>query len=124
MDLLREGLSLSRTVGAQAEVAQWLLGFANVLAAMNQPMRAARLAAAAGAQRRVLGVHVLPSERADHELTEAAMRVTVGEHAFAVAWAQGAAMTIGEAIAFALSSASDPDGPADGDMVKSTGATV
>jgi non-specific serine/threonine protein kinase len=124
MDLLREGLGLSRNVGARAEVAQGLLDIANVLTAMNQPMRAARLAAAAAAQRSVLGVHVQLIERADHELMEAAMRAKGGERAFAVAWAQGAAMTVEEAIADALASASGANGFADADIVKSNEAVV
>ena len=57
---------------------------------------------AAQALREVLGVPLQHDQQADHEQALQAMRVAVGEEAFAAAWAEGRAMTLEEAVALAL----------------------
>jgi hypothetical protein len=54
-----------------------------------------------------------PSERADRERRVAAVRADLSEEAFAVAWAEGRALSLDEAVTCALqvSSASPGDAP-------------
>jgi hypothetical protein len=71
-----------------------------VSAAFGQLDRAARLGGAAEALRGALGVPPPPEQ--GHDWAVQAMRVALGEEAFAVAWAAGRAMPTEEAVALAL----------------------
>ena len=67
----------------QAEQAAWLLG-------------------AAEAPREIIGAPVPPVDRAGYDSQVAAMRSQLDEARFAAAWAEGRAMTIEEAVEYAL----------------------
>ena len=60
------------------------------------------LLGAAAALREESGVPVPASEREDHDRAVAAARTTLGETAFAAAWAAGRALTMEEAVNEAL----------------------
>jgi predicted ATPase len=94
-----ESLAAFRQVGDRHGMAQALEGLARVAGARGEAERAAQLYAAAAALREALGAPVPPADRADHERRVAAARATLGEAAFAAAWAQGRAL---EALALAL----------------------
>jgi hypothetical protein len=64
--------------------------------------RAARLLGAADALRAAIGAPLPPSERADYERTVAALRASLGDVGYEVAWAGGQALTLDEAFALAL----------------------
>jgi DNA-binding NarL/FixJ family response regulator len=64
--------------------------------------RAARLFGAAEALRGAVGASVLPFYRADYERGVAAARAGLDEQSFAAAWERGRAMTLEQAIGYAL----------------------
>ncbi len=60
-----------------------------------------RLWGAVHALRDVTGAHIPPGERLEYERAVAAACIQVGEEAFAAAWAEGRAMTLEQAVAYA-----------------------
>jgi hypothetical protein len=64
--------------------------------------RVARLLDAAAALRAAIGAPQPPNERAGHERSVAALRAVLGEVAFEAAWAAGRALSLEQAIAYAL----------------------
>ena len=69
----------------------------------EQAERAALLLGAADSLRGTFGTPIRPSDRATYEQHMGAARVALGEERFREAWEQGRAMTVGSAIAYALS---------------------
>jgi predicted ATPase/class 3 adenylate cyclase len=98
--LLEEGLALHRGLGDQRDSCLAIAGFAALAAARGEWERAARLLGAAKA----LGAHLAIKEPEEQVFYErlAAARATQGEAAFAVAIAEGQALTLEQAIAEAL----------------------
>jgi len=74
-------------------IAACLLGLGEVVAAQRQFAWAAQLWGVAEALRDATGISIPPVELADYERAVSAVRVHLGERAFAVAWAQGRSMT-------------------------------
>jgi len=64
--------------------------------------RAVRLFGAAEALREAIGLLSAPQERADYDARLAATRSRLGVVAFEAAWAEGRAMTLEQAIEYAL----------------------
>ena len=60
---------------------------------------AAQLWGLAEAQREAMGTPISPVERASYEFSVSSARTQLGEEAFATAWAEGRAMTPGQALA-------------------------
>jgi len=79
-----------------------LLFFAEVACAIGQPERAVRLLGAEQVLREEVGYQIFPTVRADYEQAVAAARAQLGEEAFAAAWAAGRALTLEQALAYAL----------------------
>jgi non-specific serine/threonine protein kinase len=103
---LQESLHLTRTVG-DALVPATLADLAALAAAESRPQRAYCLAGAALSLRRAQGsIGFLPKDQArlDRHLQRA--RRALSEAVAAAAWAEGAAMTLDQAVALALDSAS------------------
>jgi predicted ATPase/class 3 adenylate cyclase len=100
--LHRESLLLCRQLGATEWTIQGLEGMAHVARAVALPERSVRLNAAAQALRDAIGKTVARSRHAEHERELAAARTALGKQAFAAAWAEGRAMTLEQAVAFAL----------------------
>ncbi len=103
----RESLTVRRELGDKKGVAECLEGLAAGCGAQKQPRRAAHLFGAAKALRAAIGVPLPPNERDRYDREVAALREALGEEAFAAAWAAGRAMTLEEAVAYAL------EGPAE-----------
>ncbi len=97
--LYQESLALAGAFGKQWVIAACLVGVGEVAAAQQQLAWAAQLWGAAEVLRDTLGVPIPPIEVADYERLLSAVRVRLGERAFAAAWAQGRAMTPGQALA-------------------------
>ena len=76
-------------------------GLGGIAGAQGQPERAARLFGAAQAMRGV-GLQWPIGARVDYERDLAAVRAQLDEAPFVAAWAEGAAMTQEQAIAYAL----------------------
>jgi len=89
--------------GNQWQFASCLEELAGLAATMQLPVRAARLFGAAEALRESVCVPLPRVHRADYERDVAAARTQLDEATFAVAWAAGQAMTLEQAIAYALS---------------------
>ena len=84
-------------------VAQYsLMGVALVALARNQPVRAARLLGAADSQRERIGTPLPPSQRHQYDALVDSIRAQLDKATFAATWAEGRAMTLEQAIAFAL----------------------
>lgn len=101
-----EGLTLCRKVGDKRSTAGALESFAEIAQVQQQFPRAAVLFAAAGALREVIGAPLSPNEREEQEGRLAELRAALGEEAFDAAWTQGRAMTLEQAVAYALGSES------------------
>jgi len=100
--LYRDSLTLYRDVGEKLGLVGCLEGVAMVAQAQGRAEHAALLHGAAAGLRAALGAPLPPVERAAHERRAAALRETLGETAFATAWAAGHALSLEQAIAAAL----------------------
>ena len=83
-------------------MAMCLAGFAGVAGAERKAERAARIFGSAEKILRSLNATQQPTDRADYELDLAATRSQSGNPAWESAWQQGLAMSMEEAIAYAL----------------------
>ena len=68
---------------------------------------AARLFRVAEAQFQAIGATMWPADRLEHGRTVAALTGALGEEAFAATWAEGRAMSLEQAIAYALEEPAD-----------------
>jgi tetratricopeptide (TPR) repeat protein len=75
---------------------------------LRNDVHAAHLFGVAAALRARIGVPLVPSDRDHNERRIAQIRVRLGDAAFAAAWEAGRAMTLDEAIAYALESDPSP----------------
>jgi hypothetical protein len=100
--LITEGLALHRELGTRLDWALCLLPLGSVAAAEGQMERAARLfGAAESGVRGVLGpAGLVQSARYDRSM--ARTRAALGEARWQKAWAEGAAMTLEEAVGYAV----------------------
>jgi predicted ATPase/DNA-binding SARP family transcriptional activator len=83
-------------------IAYPLAAFAVLAAAQKQMQRATRLLGAAENSYAPIRFEMSAKERAEHDQAIASARAALGEEAFAKAWAEGQAMTLEEAVAYAL----------------------
>jgi predicted ATPase/DNA-binding SARP family transcriptional activator len=103
-----ESLALRRELGARRGIAHCLQGLARVATAQGCYQLAVRLFAAAAALREALGSPLPLVEQVADEPRVAAIRARLGEEAFAEAWAQGAAMSLEQAMGVALEESEVP----------------
>ncbi len=101
--LYAEALTLVSQIGGKLDVPECVEGFAALAGAEGRPVRAARLFGAAEALRSVIGYRLPLADQAEHDRHVSALRTELGDTAFAEAWAEGRAMTLEQAIAYALS---------------------
>jgi predicted ATPase/DNA-binding SARP family transcriptional activator len=106
LDYFRESLYAFRETGinAGAGIIYTLEGLASLAASQGNPERAARLFAWADAERRAWHNVRPANEQEEVERDMVAIRKTVDERGFAAAAAEGQAMTVEEALAYALES--------------------
>ncbi len=100
--LFEESLATRSELGDQRGIPECVEGLAGVQGAQKQPERAARLFGAAEAVREAIGAPLRPNERDRYDGAVAALRAALGKDAFEAAWAAGRAMTVEEAVAYAL----------------------
>ena len=105
--LLEESLTIRRVLGAKAVIADDLKAFATLAAREVQEARGARLWGAAAALRETFGSPLPPAKHEKQERETTAVRETLGEDAFAAAWAEGRVMTMEQAIEYALEGYTD-----------------
>jgi predicted ATPase/DNA-binding CsgD family transcriptional regulator len=102
-----EALALHWDNGERGHTARCLNGLGIVAALADQPERAAHLCGAAEAMRETIGAPV-PRYRGQHEHAMGLARDTLGEQAFAAAWAAGRSLSIVDAVRNALSGLPEP----------------
>jgi hypothetical protein len=83
-------------------IAYSLEAFAHLAVAQRQMGRAARLFSAAEALRQGLGAALYPVEQVEHERSLATVSTALGDEAFAAAQAEGKALSLEQAIQYAL----------------------
>jgi predicted ATPase/Tfp pilus assembly protein PilF len=105
--LHRESLKIQCELVKRLGIAESLEGLAQVAGARGQPEQAARLFGAADALREAIGAPLPPNEHVEYGGRLAAVREALGEAEFTAAWAEGQAMSMEEAISFALSTPDD-----------------
>ena len=102
MTLYKESLTLRREVASKRGIAECLVGLAGVAGGQGKPTLAARFLGAAELIRETIGVPVPPSDRAEYDSQVSAVRAVLGQERLAAAWAEGRAMTLEQAIEYAL----------------------
>jgi predicted ATPase/transcriptional regulator with XRE-family HTH domain/Tfp pilus assembly protein PilF len=110
--LFRRSLRLVHDLGNEQTVALCLAALAGVAALQGRPERAARLFGAADALREASRGLVPAPDLAASERGQAIARATLGEAAFARAWAEGRALPVAEAVAYAIRPGDDARQPA------------
>ena len=98
-----QSLTLASRLGEITDITYTVEERAALAMAENAPPRAARLAGAAQAAREGISAILPPKQRRTHEKTVAAARAALGEDAFTDAWNAGRAMTMEQAVEYALS---------------------
>ncbi|HZO88252.1 MAG TPA: tetratricopeptide repeat protein, partial [Chthonomonadaceae bacterium] len=99
---LARALDQYRFIGNKVGLIGCLEAWGTVAAGQQQADRAARLLGAAERQREDIGVGLPLSAREEYARNQAIVREALGEAAFAAAWEEGRAMTLEQAIAYAL----------------------
>jgi predicted ATPase/DNA-binding SARP family transcriptional activator len=99
---LRESLALHWASGFHRFIPNVLISIAGLAAVQGQGERAARLFGAAETVCKTMEVHFPVGEREEYERDVAVARSGLGETEFAAAWAEGRAMPLAQAVAFAL----------------------
>ena len=105
---LQESLMLAQELGDRDGIAYRLEGLAVVAASQGETERAARMLGGADALLEVIDADLDPAERDLHERTLGDVRARLGEEAFGAAWAEGRAMSLREAVAYARGEQFDP----------------
>jgi tetratricopeptide (TPR) repeat protein len=104
-DLYKESLSLSRDAGLIPLVQSALEGFACLAGAKGEAERAARLWGAAQVLHETKGIPRDTDFLAEADVRISAVRSGMGEKAWEEAWRKGRAMTLDEAVSYALEEA-------------------
>ena len=89
-------------LGHRAAIAHQLESFAFAAQAQQHPERAAHLFAAAGALRENIGSPMNPDELVEYERELADLRASLDVAILAVCWAEGRAMSLEQAVAYAV----------------------
>src|SRR5262249_33530024 len=104
---LKESLALMQESKSRRNIASVLEGFAILTVAQQQATLAARWLGAAEGLREAIGAPLPFDERAGYEQAVAAARTSLGEEAFARAWAEGRATPLEQTITDALKMGSE-----------------
>jgi hypothetical protein len=99
----KESLALVWELKDQRCACLGIEGLARATAGQGRAERTTRLFGIAEALRELVGTRLLPTERAGYEHDLAAVRAELGEEAFGEVWADGRAMSVEQAVAYALS---------------------
>jgi len=99
--LSHQALGLARDAGDQLGLADALEFLARLATERDSHREAARLWAAADSQRHKIGYARFPVEQGPYEAAVAQAKQAISQNDFAAAWAEGAKLTVEEAIAYA-----------------------
>jgi predicted ATPase/class 3 adenylate cyclase len=98
LEVIRQWVDIGRKQG----VSDGLAILAGSLGKLGEPEKAARLLGASSAILTEMGIDYLPSDQNESAEYLAEVRALLDEAAFEAAWAEGQAMTLDEAVAYAL----------------------
>jgi predicted ATPase/DNA-binding XRE family transcriptional regulator len=102
--LFAEALELLREVGDNHVIVAGLGGMATIAVDLGQARHAARLFGAEEALREAIGAPLPPADQAEYRRYVSEARAMLDDCDFDAAWAEGRAMTLEQAVAFAISS--------------------
>ena len=104
VQFLKEGMLLAKDLRSFADTATSLVGFGGVAGGQNEPRRAARLFGAAESILKSVGLDmsVWPQRMVDYNDWTASARAQLGEETFAASFAEGQAMSLEQAVRYAL----------------------
>ena len=102
-ELFHESLSIRRNLGLRRGYAFSFEGLAHLAEQQNQLARAVQLFAAAHTLRLLIGAPVDANVQEQYEQILTALRGRLGDISYEIEWSKGAAMTLEQAIDFALS---------------------
>ncbi len=105
--LFEESLNLAQKRGDRTQIALCLAGLAGVAGAQGWAVRAARLLGAAEALLERTGARLDPTDRADYDRIVEVVRAALSADVLAAAWAEGRALTLDRANAYALERTED-----------------
>ncbi len=105
--VLAESLAINRELGDRAAIAYLLDDFAALATAEGEPQRALRLAGAASAAHDAIGSQLSAGERARFDRLQARAWQALGEPLATAAWGEGRAMTLEQAVEYALAHPAD-----------------
>ena len=97
-----KALTIRRGMGNRRAIAYSLNALAALAATQQKAAWAVRLFGAAEDLQKLIHFTISPRERTEHDQAVATARAALGEEAFAAAWAEGKAMTLEQAITYAL----------------------
>jgi len=100
----RKTIPVWQKLGHRAAIAHQLECFAFLAKSLEQTERAASLLGAAEALRKKININMTPHEKEDYDKEVADLRNNSDEAEFTQAWSKGRAMSVEEAIKFALGS--------------------
>jgi non-specific serine/threonine protein kinase len=100
--LFEEGLAMFRELDNKRGIAECLLGLASVAAGQGRPERAARLVGASEASLDSSQAGRWEADRVEYERTVGTARTMLGEAIFAAVCAEGRALTLEQAVEYAL----------------------
>jgi non-specific serine/threonine protein kinase len=100
--LFKESLLLSREARSRWGSEECLDGLAQIASAKGHYEHAARLFGAAEAQREIVGKWSEPVDQASHDQWVVPTRAALGDTPFAATWAEGRALTLEQAVEYAL----------------------
>jgi predicted ATPase/class 3 adenylate cyclase len=104
----RETILEWKRLGHRAAIAHQLESFGLIAQARHDNARAARLFAAADTLRRIIDIHMTPLEQSEYDAALGRLRGTMEGEAFDAAWSEGQAMSVEQAISYALEKAPTP----------------
>ena len=100
--LFRESLSLGRKLGEKRSIVECLAALAGVALSQGELRRSARLLAAANTILETVGAPLYAVDQVEYDRTLSAVRQQLRETEWDTAWAEGRAMTVEQAIIYAL----------------------
>jgi tetratricopeptide (TPR) repeat protein len=103
--LLKRSVAIFKELGSKAGICLTLEGLANLDMAQGKPERAACLWGTASKFREAITFPLSPNERLEHERNLASVRTELDEAAFNAVWTKGQAMSLEQAIDYALEQA-------------------
>jgi len=106
----REALRLCWSLGRRMMAAWTVSELAGPELGLGRPKHGARLVGAGDEALRVLGVSRHPGDVSEHARVVAGLRAALGDDAYRALHAEGARLSLGEAVTLALSGPAPPDG--------------